>query len=1133
MRTLLILIATVASNIALAAEPRPVTLDLKDVPLPAALARVQDAGGLRLAYANDLIGGLPAVTLRAHGEPAERVLRRMLRPRGLEFVRTADALGAIVRADRPIAMAKAMGSTVRVFAAAARKLEAAELRGDEIRAPGWLEQDDRGLAEAIVDYYAGRAFFSMRRISLSDQAPAWFGEDAPLEELQKWAAAFDPDVRAGAGLALAAAWWTRAASPDRNEQLRTLRVTMAETDPDVTARACWLWGVVNHRLANADGTTADREPAIRKAMADPAMEIRAAVASKRVYDNLPQVSDDLRAEPSAAVRALAWDAWIRRCDRDVQPGALQEIIDEALADPSPIVRAIGLANACRVFRTVNRDDGGYVIQTPQIDEALEAAPIADDPWLKLVADACVPICKPTGRHLADALVKLASSAKPSHRVLACALALRAARGARDYPDPWPEQPQPPDAGALAESDSIHARVVGLMADAHSPAPAAEQRLIEAMKSGDEIIRLVALLSCCDRPTAPSAALEAAFSPLLRSPMPSEQMLAARALCRKQPVVRLIELLRNEPRTAPASLATRTIVEATKPLAARSSIDTYLAACNAALDIPDPDLQAAFFQGFNHYGTSGYEPNSPLIALVRAVVEKGHPLLLRSIFAGRRYGNWIQIDPETARVAFDRIRVAYAGDDPAQKRQAVLDIANVFGAGRDDYDASVRSDDTMLHSSDFFRKELKDDALVLIGAMLERCFAAGATTNDAAAGLSLLGTLARQGGPLWSTFSWREAPPWLRTSTLAALNMTEDKTLGPAARLLASLHLMAYKAGRQERGRHRLRDRLAIELQNDTEVIRAMDAARERVMRSDRSDDHALLLCALAEADDAAIARPAVEQIETRLRDGTLPAARRRDAIAALATQPALVSPDCVQHLLRLLGENDADLAVRREIVRSFHGNAKAIPALLYRLIELARKGDAHLEYCGEVQSLVWRALAWIEQDKLPEPEWLPRAAELGLIVARDARLPNDARSHGLGLYANAARPDPLAVLDEFLLDDDVPMPLRVSAASSIKSCRRPGVNGYEHLLQHYDRLPFDVRYSLVRNLYDNSPGRDELLLRALDDPELKQTVARYFYPPPTRSPKLEAAFAKHADDPVIGRVVKRWMKSWEEQEKQK
>ncbi|HUU68869.1 MAG TPA: STN domain-containing protein, partial [Planctomycetota bacterium] len=187
-----IAIGVLAWRVAVAAEPVRATIDLKAVPLAEALNRLQDASGLHLAFSTDLVKDAEPVTLSAKDEPVDAVLLRILRPRGLECIYTGKTMAAIVRADSNMGMAKAAGRAMRTFARLARKLEGAVQEGDEVKVPGWVEEDDRALAEAyvelncVMDHFARGARRQKGSISKED-----------IDDAQRALECFDPDVRIG------------------------------------------------------------------------------------------------------------------------------------------------------------------------------------------------------------------------------------------------------------------------------------------------------------------------------------------------------------------------------------------------------------------------------------------------------------------------------------------------------------------------------------------------------------------------------------------------------------------------------------------------------------------------------------------------------------------------------------------------------------------------------------------------------------------------------------------------------------------------------------------------------------------------------------------------------------------------
>lgn len=1115
MRTALVAILLLAAGTACAGEAPGVSIDLKDVPLADAIDRLQGEADFRIGYSHDLIEGLAPVTLRADGEPAERVLRRMLRPRGLEFIRTADALGAVIPAESDVAMAKTLGSAVRTFSEFARMLDRVEQNGNELKLPEHAERDVRAFAEAIIDYHTAWKWFSLKRTWLSAQVTAWHAKDVPLEVLQRLASAHDADVRAGAALAAVSAGWLEDSRPERDAGFRALRKEMALHDADVLARACWLRLIVNTVRRGFNEYRMAEQALIDSCLSKPEWEVRAAIAGVSYASNW-RPPDVLRGDPVAAVRAVAWQSWLRRGYGERAQLAFPEFVHGCLVDANPVIRGFGLVQVTPQHRSIKKEGDTYVITLPEIEQALNAPPLRDDPWLKLTGDVVLPIYKPTGRHFLDLPAKLVVSDKPSHRLLGCALALHAvATNCRSYPDPWPEQVDPPDAAPLANSDSLCVRVVGLLADGQSNTPDAAKRLADALGADDEIVRLVALLSCTGAPATPSEAVLAAIRPMLGSPMPAEQLLAARAMCRKQPVGAIADLLLKEPGTAPVRLATRIITRSLKDEMQKHTPEDYLAAGNAAFRIADPGLQTDFLAGFNYYGHTDNraEWERATETFAYNAVCNAHPLVLREMFGERRFGNSVNLRPEAATAAFSRVQALFTSEDSNTRRLALAMATN-----------ACRNNLSYRLLENVFGPDLKGDAETLVGEMIKASLAAEAA-QDREAGLELLTVVLQN-----RTRKWREAPPWLRESALQTLGLIEDETHGgQSAEILAALYVLAYKAGKQGDYRRDVAlDRLAIELQNDTEVMQAMDAANKLLTDSDRPNDKAVVLAALAEAEAAHLARPAIGRLEKLLQEAELSVERRCAAVAMLGKRPELLSPEYTSYLMQLLGDETESLFVRREILKSFRDNTGAMPALLDRLIELAKDDECNLDSCSEMGTMVFLVVSRAAHEEAAEPEWLPKAAELGRIFAHNERWPLEVRSKGIRLYLKATREDPVPFLDEFLLNEQAQMQLRKAAVWAAVNWQRDGRNAVGHLIEVYDALQAEVRAAIAANAMRGQGADDErLFLHVLNDPELRPWFAKHywnFYL--KKSSQLEAALGKLLDDPIVGHAAERWMKMW-------
>jgi len=344
MRTFVILLtATFAAAHQARAQPeRTATLDLRAVPLSSALTRLQDASGLHLAFAADLVRDAEPVTLSAKDEPVDSVLLRILRPRGLECIYTGETMAAIVRADSDVGMAKMAGRAVRIIAGLEGKLEKAVQVGDEVRVPEWEDGDDRALAEGILDVCASLYFFG------NDRAKG----DAPVD-LARLLTAYDGDVRAGAfapagtGI-LPGSSHPRLTAPGGPAALEPA-IRRLLGDPDPVVRGSGIMVVSGLNVASPG----DWEPLLREAVAagakDPAPGVRFAAALAANVAARPGKTggfDDLlialRPDSCAAVRGAAWARWPSHPwqQADAEKAA-QEFIKAFDAEKNPILRSVG------------------------------------------------------------------------------------------------------------------------------------------------------------------------------------------------------------------------------------------------------------------------------------------------------------------------------------------------------------------------------------------------------------------------------------------------------------------------------------------------------------------------------------------------------------------------------------------------------------------------------------------------------------------------------------------------------------------------------------------------------------------------------------------------------------------------
>src|SRR6185295_5683050 len=100
-----------------------VTLQCKETPVAEFLRELQSKAGLRLAWSEQLIKADERITLDAQQQPAARVLRSVLRPRGLTCIQTGPQMLAVVREDSEAGILKTFGASVRELIRLELKLE--------------------------------------------------------------------------------------------------------------------------------------------------------------------------------------------------------------------------------------------------------------------------------------------------------------------------------------------------------------------------------------------------------------------------------------------------------------------------------------------------------------------------------------------------------------------------------------------------------------------------------------------------------------------------------------------------------------------------------------------------------------------------------------------------------------------------------------------------------------------------------------------------------------------------------------------------------------------------------------------------------------------------------------------------
>jgi|GEM_PF-3043890 len=1129
----LVLIAIMGIGAARAAEgpaARPVTINLEDAPLTEALKQVGEASGLKLTVPENLVEAAKPVTLKTENEPASDVLHRMLRPRGLEVVHSSDTEAEVVAAASDIGVAKAAGRALRTLARLARKLEAAEQHGDEVRVPGWTAADDRALARAVTDLH-GLGLYS--ELNWEPQALYPGGHRGPpdklmppLGEVEQLIKSPDPDVRAGLGAAVAVAWKYRQAPPPEHVARIVQTISGSMDDPDPLVRACWLYALLRLRFLVGAGWAPLMASMTDAASEDPAPEVRYAAAFVRDFADL----ESLRKDDSAAVRLAAWMSWLRLIHEPPNAALRREVEDGLLADKNPIVRSLGLIRVCLVWKR----------HTTQMDELLRKLDLEKDPRLKALADAFLPLLTLEDRPAEPAALSRRLPGSFGIREPAATLVARWFL----YGERQRHRRQ--------NFERLWSGLFGRDPKGKDDPAAARGRLVGALQSGDEATRIAALLDCVALPQkSPSPDLKKAVVALLGAPVFAESALAARAMPRVLSFDELLALFEKEAKRDPRAPSTKLLLaqfssrEDLAPEDAELGIRRQVSLFDTAVEPNDPGLQMYFVDRMKKH--KFFLENKPLLL---CLVYDTDPQVFRSILTkgfmrSRTHGYWISPVGSVMRAILHRLKTMFDGEDPVARRLAVAALTDLITYDRRAYPGRSDSDPWLktggqFYSDDVFVVGARIEVMNLIGRMLDQCINRGQTDEDIASGLTLLQGVVGDSGPMaWGTVSlahppdevlrevfdvtrqppegWQALhrakvlPPVARKAAIRALDYANDDTHGAqAAAVLGSLLLQGS------------RGRLALTIQKDPELLKAMDAARRRIVDEGTPEDQVAVLRGLVASKQEEVARPAVAELEKRILEGNMPAGRRHQTAFLIGNRTEFISSEFKQYLLARIADPNEWPSFRLRLIRVVAGCPDQRAPLIDTLKEVVAKNRWTLDFYSPVQRLVRGAQTGREGMGGPNASWIRKAAELGRMVALDATKPVWRRGRAMDLYVVAAGRRAAEMIEAALLDETLPTRLRSTAALRLTEVS-PATRLFVVLAEKYDTLPFDVRNSLAGSAI-RSPqltGAEAFAVRFLRDPKMKRQIVHRLGSlelPPT--PALMAALRDLQADPEIAPHVK-------------
>jgi|GEM_PF-5472816 len=909
-----------AAPAAEAAEPARVSVAYAGIPLKDALRQFQEVSGLRLAYAEDLLAGAAPVTLKRGNAPAEKVLRELLRPQGLEAVLTDKNLAAIVPAWSDLGMAKAFGRALSTGLRLGNKLDGAVVEGDEVRVPGWTADDDEDLALGITDFVAAIAYASSRSWINSGQGV----QDERVEAIRALLRSADPLVRAGA-LTLLANYGVM--NSGIREFGREIEQGFADPHPAVRTASAIQFAVSTGRgNGQWEGQTA-AAAMLRKLAADPEAGVRMAAAfalligSHHVLnpamDPDGALLDQLLADRSALVRqTLRLGALALNNPRAGAPEGpakekwlalnSDEGLKATLHDPNPIARAVGFALASILQQ--DQQLRNKAAARDRVAAVWTEAELAKDPWMKTVHGLIAPALAGDYQVALEKTVAAAGSENPSHQAAALlSLGLGstlygrgspqvAARGEKPTPPKIPDLA--PLTARLAASKWLWGRLSGLALDAAlpfvgplsatPPSPealkAAADRQQAALRDPSEPVRLVALFALYGRTMAGLPCPPEPVVAALRGRRLPEMLLGAQLANQGLATERLLEeinVLLDDPsrRTATEALLggiwrNRSLLR----VANTARLDFARQLAEQVIARNDPALDIALFK------------NQWIWIQDTALREEMEERVLKSASleaVAARYRNR-GIETTQAVFLFDRLRAAAA--DPAQ-RTAVLEAWAVL-SGRL-YNAPDRTNPEVVLS------------------LLDRAMAGEpADARAAAARVRALPTLFSDRNNAVMQEQWAVAIERLPASLAKALEQAlaragEAEPSALTIDLLVETLNVADSAGGVKRGW--LREAWSA---NHPTLIQALDSAVQKVLVGPREDIKLRVWSELARSGD----KRAVEALVERILDGRAPDQTLNRALIAASENPGLLPPGFLPALLETIRDPAGNLSRRVQLI---------------------------------------------------------------------------------------------------------------------------------------------------------------------------------------------------------------------------
>lgn len=1095
MRTITAIIGSLLLSASAFAAENPLssrlTVDWQKVPLKKVLKELEGKTGLRFAYAETRVGAAAPVTLKVAGQPASRILRRVLRPRGFEVVLSRKGLAAVIDADGDMGSAKAFGRGLRTFVRLEKKVEGARQTGDEIQIPGWTDEDDQALAEALIDFLCPLVYFGSYR----QRQP----RDMDLAE--RMASSYDPDVRAGTVCLLFENLDRRPS--EREERVEAVFQRMlADADPIV--RSCAIFEGVQWLKREPDRL----KSILLEAWRHKTPEVRFAVAlvcaiQPEFRQKRSIAADTLTADSSAAVRFMGYVADAVSLARSrsqvrgptggmtVKKAGNEEVSrspdSNALKDRNPIVRTLGIGLVLLAGR-----------KTPDLTKSVfSTLEATGDPWLKAVWSLVAPAMSGKNIEGFNAARDLMLSSKVSHQILGCAAmsvlstALQTAeRFEKKRPRP---KPVPGELPNLLDSRNLWVRSTALMICSALEPQKTTSHLMAALKS-DEVDRYAALISCMTGRRKLTPKMKEVLLPSSRVISWAEGGLIAEVLKSGLSGRELMDTLIAEIKRDPDSQRVNGILHATRYHSHFSdmtkSLSEYMRVTDAVLAADNVDLERKLIRAWGRNGWHGRGE------VVLKLIEKGNPEILAA--AGVDFGRVHFLggkENQALNAIHRRVRGLLASGDRDQERLAAAIIPRLFANSRVTYiygrdtvlqkervaitreilethldgeahqfeSAALLLSATMLHFAPRgqYRREGKEEPLP--DYLRHACIKCLSCVNQPDKGAAALGIL-RQLIDYCDNHGKSLFRSYLKRERQGENVIVQRVILGNSRRKPVSADLRARRFG--------------------PELVKAIEVATESVLKSGSKADRLALRMTQASMGQKA----AVDALANSLMDSALERGKRMDVLRILTDWPERQADRFVTWLLSRTESTDEEPAFKAKLIHALARHPKHLPRALGATRTLLKE-----DVNNRIVADVFWGLQYLAQFGAKErpiaarrPAWHSKLAAFGAEVVADNALKATMRRNGATLLKQYAGPREAALVETLVMDESLSVEMQSEIASALHTAV-PETRLYEKLLSKYAQLakPLRKRFALSAAQSPRAPKAEAFLLAALTDPEFK------------------------------------------------